>query len=93
MDSVIVVFEQQKHEEARCGHTQGAREGISNISNMYNISKKKMPNALAPLRSRGKMKEMLITALQDWFCGRGLIFWAHRETEAEKAQFEILSLY
>lgn len=93
MNSVVVVFEQQKHEEASCGHTQGAREGISNISNMYNISKKRMPNALAPLRSRGEMKEMLITALQDWFCGRELIFWAQRETQAEKAPFEILNLY
>lgn len=74
MDSVIVVFEQQKHEEASCGPTQGAREGICNISNMYDICKKRMPNALAPLRSRGEMKEMLITTLQDWFCGRGLIF-------------------
>lgn len=92
MDSVIVVFEQQKHGRASCGHTQGAREGISNISNMYNISRKRMPNALAPLGTGGEMKQMLITTLQDGSSVRGLVFWAHRETQAEKAPSEILNL-
>lgn len=41
MGRAVAVFVQQKHEKASCGHTQGAREGISNISNMYKISRKK----------------------------------------------------
>lgn len=70
----------------------GARERISNISNMYKMSRKRIPNPLAPLRSRREMKQMLITTLWEWFCGRGPIFWAHTEMQAEEAPLEILSL-
>lgn len=89
---VLYCSVQQKHEEASCGHTQVAREGISNISNMYMISRKRMPNALAPLRFRREMKQMLTTTLWEGCCGRGPIFWAHAETQVEKAPLEILNL-
>lgn len=90
-DSVVVLFVQQKHEKASCGCTQGAREGISNISNMCKISRKRMPNSLVPLRSRREMKQMLITPLRDWIRGRGTILWAHTETQAGKAPLEPFS--
>lgn len=94
MDAFVVLFVQWKHEKARGGHTQGmpSREGISSITNMYQISRKRIPNTLAPLRSRREMKGMLITTLWNWVCGRGPIFWAHIETQAEKTPLKIIYL-
>lgn len=73
VDSVVELFVEWKHEKSSWDCTQGAREGISKISNMCKISRKGMPDALAPLRCRREMKQMLISTLWDRFCGRGPI--------------------